>query len=74
MRSSMVRRLIVVGAILALPVTNAATEVPQDCQGFFQVYIDGQQVTQLICCSQQQARYSRDAIEFGGTGDGKQGG
>jgi hypothetical protein len=42
--------------------TNAATEVPQDRQGFFQVNLDGQQITQLICCSQQQPRYSRDAI------------
>ena len=41
---------------------NAATEVPQDRQGFFQVNVDGQQVTQLICCSQQQPRFSRDAI------------
>ena len=42
--------------------SNAASEVPQDRQGFFQVNVDGQQVTQLICCSQQQPRYSRDAI------------
>jgi hypothetical protein len=42
--------------------SNAATEVPQDRQGFFQVNVDGQQVTQLICCSQQQPRYSRDSI------------
>ena len=42
--------------------TNAASEVPQDRQGFFQVNMDGQQITQLICCSQQQPRYSRDAI------------
>ena len=41
---------------------NAASEVPQDRQGFFQVNVDGQQVTQLICCSQQQPRYSRDSI------------
>ena len=42
--------------------SNAASEVPQDRQGFFQVNMDGQQITQLICCSQQQPRYSRDAI------------
>ncbi len=42
--------------------SNAASEVPQDRQGFFQVNVDGQQVTQLICCSQQQPRYSRDSI------------
>ena len=42
--------------------SNAASEVPQDRQGFFQVNLDGQQITQLICCSQQQPRYSRDAI------------
>ncbi|MBI3049233.1 MAG: TonB-dependent receptor [Acidobacteria bacterium] len=42
--------------------SNSASEVPQDRQGFFQVSLDGQQITQLICCSQQQPRYSRDAI------------
>ena len=35
--------------------SNAASEVPQDRQGFFQVNVDGQQVTQLICCSQTAA-------------------
>jgi hypothetical protein len=42
--------------------SNAATEVPQARQGFFQINLDGQQVTQLICCNTQQPRYSRDAI------------
>jgi hypothetical protein len=42
--------------------SNAASEVPQDRQGYFQINVDGQQVTQLLCCSQTQPRYNRDSI------------
>ena len=41
---------------------NAATEIPQDRQGYFQINVDGQQVTFTVCCAQNQPRYSRDAI------------
>ncbi len=41
---------------------NAAAEVPLDRQGYFQMVVDGQQITQLICCSGRQPRYSQDAI------------
>ena len=42
--------------------TNSATEIPQDRQGYFQVNVDGQQVTFTLCCQQNQPRFSRDAI------------
>lgn len=42
--------------------SNAATEIPQDRQGYFQINVDGQQVTFTLCCQQNQPRYSRDAI------------
>jgi len=41
---------------------NASAEVPLDRQGYFQMVVDGQQITQLICCSGRQPRYSQDAI------------
>ncbi len=41
---------------------NASAEVPLDRQGYFQLVVDGQQITQLICCSGRQPRYSRDAM------------
>jgi hypothetical protein len=41
---------------------NEASEVPQNRQGYFQVVVDGQQVTQMICCASQQPRFSKDAI------------
>jgi hypothetical protein len=41
---------------------NASAEVPLDRQGYFQMVVDGQQITQLICCSGRQPRYSREAI------------
>ncbi len=41
---------------------NAASEIPQDRQGYFQINVDGQQVTFMVCCAQNQPRYSRDAI------------
>lgn len=41
---------------------NNASEVPQDRAGYFQVVVDGQQVTQMICCASQQPRFSKDAI------------
>jgi hypothetical protein len=42
--------------------TNSATEIPQDRQGYFQINVDGQQVTFTLCCQQNQPRFSRDAI------------
>ncbi len=42
--------------------TNSATEIPQDRQGYFQMNVDGQQVTFTLCCQQNQPRFSRDAI------------
>ena len=42
--------------------SNAATEIPYDRQGYFQVNVDGQQVTFTLCCQQNQPRFSRDAI------------
>ena len=31
-------------------------------QGYFQINVDGQQVTFTLCCQQNQPRYSRDSI------------
>ena len=42
--------------------TNSATEIPQDRQGYFQINVDGQQVTFTLCCQQNQPRFSRDSI------------
>ena len=42
--------------------TNAATEIPYDRQGYFQINVDGQQVTFTLCCQQNQPRFSRDSI------------
>ena len=42
--------------------TNSATEIPYDRQGYFQVNVDGQQVTFTLCCQQNQPRFSRDSI------------
>jgi hypothetical protein len=42
--------------------SNAATEIPLDRQGYFQINVDGQQVTFTLCCQQNQPRYSRDTI------------
>jgi len=41
---------------------NSSTEIPQDRQGYFQINMDGQQVTFTVCCAQNQPRYSRDSI------------
>jgi hypothetical protein len=41
---------------------NAATTVPQDRQGYFQINLDGQQVTNMICCAANQPKFSRDSI------------
>ena len=41
---------------------SAATEIPYDRQGYFQINVDGQQVTFTLCCQQNQPRFSRDAI------------
>jgi hypothetical protein len=41
---------------------NSASEIPQDRQGYFQINVDGQQVTFMVCCAQNQPRYSRDSI------------
>ena len=42
--------------------TNAATEIPYDRQGYFQINVDGQQVTFTLCCQQNQPKFSRDSI------------
>jgi hypothetical protein len=42
--------------------TNSATEIPYDRQGYFQINVDGQQVTFTLCCQQNQPRFSRDSI------------
>src|SRR5690348_16955832 len=39
--------------------TNSATEIPYDRQGYFQINVDGQQVTFTLCCQQNQPRFSR---------------
>jgi len=41
---------------------NEAAEVPQQRAGYFQVNVDSQQVTHMICCRNEQPRYSRDSI------------
>src|SRR5687768_3085238 len=41
---------------------NSASEIPQDRQGYFQINVDVQQVTFMVCCAQNQPRYSRDSI------------
>ncbi len=41
---------------------NASSEIPIERQGYFQINVDGQQVTFTVCCAQNQPRYSRDAI------------
>ena len=42
--------------------TNSAADQPVPEQGAWQLNVDGQQVTQMVCCGAQQPRYSRDAI------------
>jgi hypothetical protein len=41
---------------------NASADTPLQGQGFWQLNVDGQQVTQLLCCGANQPRYSRDSI------------
>ena len=41
---------------------STSSEIPQDRQGYFQINVDGQQVTLTVCCAQNQPRYSRDSI------------
>lgn len=42
--------------------SNAASTVPQERQGYFQINLDGQQVTNMICCAANQPKFSRDSI------------